>query len=130
MMGRRMWRLRTTTKAQHTCKKPTENHMTPTRTRKPTSPGEVLSEEFLKPAGITQTKFAQHLGCDVKTINRLVNGRTSLDARMAQLLAAALGTTPDFWVNPQKAVELYEAQHADLELPPLLPQFEGRAAAG
>lgn len=93
-------------------------------------PGEILSEEFLKPAGITQTDFARHVGCDVKTINRLVNGHTSLDAKMARRLAAALGTTPEFWINLQKAVDLHEAQQADPDLPSVLPQFEDRAALG
>jgi antitoxin HigA-1 len=96
------------------------------RSRKPTTPGEVLSEEFLVPAEITQTELARHVGCDVKTINRLVNGHTSLDARMARRLAAALGTTAEFWINLQKAVDLYEAQQEDPDLPPRLPQFEDR----
>lgn len=99
-------------------------------TRKPTTPGEMLYEEFLRPAGITQTAFARHLGCDVKTINRLVNGHTSLDARMARRIAAALGTTVEFWINLQRGVDLYEAQQEDPELPATLPQFEERAVLG
>jgi addiction module HigA family antidote len=51
--------------------------------RKPTSPGEILSEEFLGPLGITQAQLAKHIGCDVKVINRIVNGRTSVTAEMA-----------------------------------------------
>ena len=51
--------------------------------RKPTGPGEILSEEFLFPLGISQSELARHIGCDVKAINRLVNGRTSLTAEMA-----------------------------------------------
>ena len=35
------------------------------RRRPPTSPGEILAEEFLKPLGITQKRLADHLGCDV-----------------------------------------------------------------
>ncbi len=100
------------------------------KTRRPTTPGEVLSEEFLKPANLTQTAFADHLGCDVKTINRLVNGHTSIDAKMARRLGAALGTTADFWINLQKAVDLYEAQQDEPELPARLPQFDERAALG
>jgi len=51
--------------------------------RKPTSPGEILREEFLTPLGMTQKQLANHLGCDVKVVNRLVNGRTSVTAEMA-----------------------------------------------
>ncbi|HJQ97900.1 MAG TPA: HigA family addiction module antitoxin [Candidatus Polarisedimenticolaceae bacterium] len=77
--------------------------------RKPTSPGEILSEEFLGPLGITQVGLAKHIGCDVKVINRIVNGRTSVTAEMAIRLGAALRMTPEFWLNAQQAVDIYEA---------------------
>ena len=38
------------------------------RTRKPTSPGELLHEEFLVPMGVTQKRLADHIGCDPKAI--------------------------------------------------------------
>jgi antitoxin HigA-1 len=82
----------------------------PTSTlRRPTTPGEILREEFLRPFGMTQKQLADHLGCDVKVVNRLVNGRTALTAEMALRLGAALRSTPGFWLNAQKAVDLYEA---------------------
>jgi addiction module HigA family antidote len=77
--------------------------------RKPTTPGEILSEEFLKPMGLTQKQLADHVGCDVKVVNRIVNGRTSVTAEMALKLAAAFDTTPEFWLNAQQAVDLYNA---------------------
>lgn len=77
--------------------------------RKPTTPGEILSEEFLKPLGMTQKQLADHIGCDVKVINRIINTRTSVTAEMAIKLAAAFRTTPEFWLNAQQAVNLYEA---------------------
>lgn len=91
------------------------------RKREPTSPGEILREEFLKPLGLTQRQLADHLGCEVKVINRLVNGRTSLTPEMALKLGAAFRTSPDFWLNAQKAVDLYHASEALRTLPePLL----------
>lgn len=75
--------------------------------RKPTSPGEILDEEFLQPLGITQRALADHLGCDYKVINRIVNERTQVTPEMAVKLAAALETTPDFWLNAQMAVDLW-----------------------
>ncbi len=72
------------------------------RGRRPTSPGEILREEFLGPLGLTQQKLADHIGSDVKVINRVVNGRTSISAEMALELGAALNTTPEFWLNSQK----------------------------
>jgi len=87
------------------------------RTRKPTPPGVILHEEFLAPLELTQKQIADHVGCDVKVINRLVNGRTSITAEMALKLGAALGTTPEFWLNAQKAVDLFSARKSMKVLP-------------
>lgn len=80
-----------------------------TMQRQPTSPGEILREEFLVPLGMTQKELADHLGCDVKVINRLVNGRTSVSAEMALKLGATFRTSPEFWLNAQKAIDLFRA---------------------
>lgn len=88
------------------------------RTRQPTGPGEILSEEFLIPLGMTQKQLADHLGCDVKVVNRLVNGRTSVSAEMALKLGATFRTSAEFWLNAQKAVDLFKAQQKVGELPP------------
>jgi len=77
--------------------------------RKPTTPGEILNEEFLRPMDMTQRQLADHLECDVKVINRIVNGRTSVTAEMAIKLGAAFSMTAEFWLNAQQAVDLYEA---------------------
>ena len=87
------------------------------RTRKPTSVGEMLKEEFLVPLGLTQRKFADHLGVEVKTINRLVNNNTSLNATMALKIASALGTSPELWMNLQNANDLWELKNSKIELP-------------
>ncbi len=89
--------------------------------RQPTSPGEILREEFLSPLGMAQKELADHIGCDVKVINRLVNGRTSLSAEMALKLGATFRTSPEFWLNAQKAVDLFlaEANISELPLPVL-----------
>ena len=79
------------------------------RRRKPTTPGEILREEYLQPLGLTQKQLADHLGCDVKVVNRIVNGRTSVTAEMALRLGAAFRTTAEFWMNAQQAVDLHLA---------------------
>jgi antitoxin HigA-1 len=85
--------------------------------RSPTTPGEILREEFLVPLAMTQKQLADHLGCDVKVVNRLVNGRTSVTAEMALKLGAAFRTTPGFWLNAQKAVDLHQAAVRGVVLP-------------
>ena len=43
---------------------------------------------FTGPLEMTQKQLADHLGCDVKVINRIVNGRTSVSAAMSPKLGA------------------------------------------
>lgn len=88
--------------------------------RKPTAPGEILSAEFLIPMNLTQAQLAQHINCDVKVINRIVNEKVGVTAEMALKLAAALGTSPDFWMNAQKAIDIYKASQKLKRLPKLL----------
>ncbi len=88
-----------------------------TRTRRPTTVGEMLNEEFLAPLGLTQKAFAEHLGLDVKTINRIVNGKTSITPALALKMASALGTTAEFWMNLQIANDLWELKNAKIDLP-------------
>ena len=83
----------------------------------PTTPGEILSEEFLKPLGVTQKQLAEHIGCDLKVINRVVNGRSSIGAELAIRLAGALDTTPEFWLNAQQAVDVFAARDRVRDVP-------------
>lgn len=76
------------------------------KTRVPTSPGEVLAEEFLRPLGLTQTAFARHLGVPVRRINEIVRGKRAVSPETAQLFAAALGTSPEFWMSAQASFDL------------------------
>ena len=89
--------------------------------RKPTTPGEILSDEFLKPLGLTQAAFASHLGCDVKVVNRIVNGRSAVTAEMAIRLGAALRMSPEFWLNAQQAVDIYQASRRLRKMPTPIP---------
>lgn len=85
--------------------------------RSPTPPGEILSEEFLKPLKITQGELAKHLEVDIKVINRLINGKTNLSAELAVKLAACFQTTPDFWLSAQYEIDLFLAKKSVTKLP-------------
>ena len=75
--------------------------------RKPTSPGEIIYEEFLVPLEITQKELADHIKCDYKVINRIINEKSRVTPDMAISLAQAFETTPDFWLNAQQAVDIW-----------------------
>lgn len=58
---------------------------------------------------LTQGALAKHIGCDVRVINRIINGWIAVTAEMALKLGNVFGNTADFWLNDQKAVDLYKA---------------------
>jgi addiction module HigA family antidote len=93
--------------------------------RMPTSPGEMLLEEFIKPLGLTQGALADKLGMSRVAVNEIVNGRRGVTPATALRLGKALGTTPEFWLNGQISVDLYKAEH-DEELG--FPSYRGDIA--
>jgi antitoxin HigA-1 len=80
--------------------------------RRPNSPGEILVEEFLKPLGISQTKFAKHIGISYVRLNEIANGRRAVTPDTAMRFARALGMTTDFWLGLQQDVELWDVHHS------------------
>ncbi|HEY5548428.1 MAG TPA: HigA family addiction module antitoxin [Coriobacteriia bacterium] len=74
--------------------------------RIPTHPGVILSQEFLAPLHLSQVALAAHMGVPVQRVNELVRGKRGVTSQTAWLLAQALNTTPEFWVNLQTAHDL------------------------
>ena len=78
--------------------------------RKPTHPGEILAEEFLKPMGISQSKLAAHLNWSHAKINEIINEKRGVTAETALAFSDAFGTSAEFWLNMQTNYDLWEAQ--------------------
>jgi addiction module HigA family antidote len=74
--------------------------------RIPVHPGIILKEEFLDELGISQVAFAEHIKVPVQRINEIVRGKRGITAETAWLLAQALDTTPEFWLNLQAGYDL------------------------
>jgi addiction module HigA family antidote len=77
--------------------------------KNPFHPGEILLEEFLEPAGITQTEFARKLGWTRARLNELIKGKRGVTADAALDLAEALGTSAKLWMNLQATYDLDQA---------------------
>ena len=95
-------------------------------TRKPTHPGKIIKEDYLKPMSITITELAFILGVSRKTLSKIVNERASITPEMALRLSRAFDTSPDLWLNLQKNVDLWHAEHASEAwrmVEPLPPQL-------
>lgn len=80
--------------------------------RRPTSPGVILREHYLVPRDLSVAALARAVEHSYKHMSQVVNGRAAIEARLACKLADVLGTTPEFWLNLQKAVDLWEARQA------------------
>lgn len=81
-----------------------------TRNAFPTHPGAILREDILPATGLTQGDLAERLGVSRRTINEIVQERRPVTTDMACRLAVAFGNSPEFWLNMQQAVDLYEAR--------------------
>lgn len=77
--------------------------------RKPSSVGEILTEEFLEPMKITQGQLAEALGISRRTVNELCNNKRTVSVDTALMLSRVLGTTPEFWLNLQQQNDLWAA---------------------
>ncbi|MDJ0601565.1 MAG: HigA family addiction module antitoxin [Crocosphaera sp.] len=75
--------------------------------RPPTTPGEMLREEFLEPMGLTQQQLANEIGVSYQRVNELINNKRGITTSTALRLGKYFGTSPDFWLNLQRANNLY-----------------------
>ncbi len=80
--------------------------------KNPFHPGEILFEEFLRPAGITQTAMAKQLGWTTTRLNELIKGKRGVTAAAALDLADVLGTSPKLWLSLQATYDLDKAGKA------------------
>src|SRR3990172_8172765 len=76
---------------------------------RPTHPGEMLREDFMPEYGLAVSSFAKLLGVSRQTVNELLRGRRAVSPEMALRLSRLFGDTPEFWLNAQRAVDLWEA---------------------
>ncbi len=84
--------------------------------RKPATPGEILTEEFMEPLHISQTDLAERSGLPRKHVNELCRGRRAITADTALILGRVFGNSPDFWLNTQRRSDLWEALHTPKRL--------------
>jgi len=80
------------------------------RMASPIHPGEMLREDFLPDYSMTPPAFAAALGVSRQTVNELLNERRAVTPVMALSLSRLFGNTPQFWLNAQAAVDLWEAR--------------------
>lgn len=80
--------------------------------RRPTHPGEMLRDDFLPEFELTVSSLADAVGVSRQSINELLRGRRAVSPEMALRLARLFGNSPEFWLNAQRAVDLWDATRA------------------
>lgn len=75
----------------------------------PSHPGEILKEMYLEPLNITVTDLAANIGVARRTVSMVINGHSGISAEMALRLSKAFDTTPELWLNLQRAHDLWFA---------------------
>jgi antitoxin HigA-1 len=76
---------------------------------RPTHPGVMLREDFLPEYRLTVSGFAKALRVSRQTVNELLRERRAVSPEMALRLSRLFSNSPEFWLNAQRAVDLWEA---------------------
>jgi len=85
------------------------------RTVKPTHPGEMLREDFMPDYGLNAASLAEALGVSRQTVNEILRERRAISPAMALMLSRLFGNSPEFWLNAQRSIDLWEANKRQIK---------------
>ncbi len=68
-----------------------------------------MRDRFLPEANLTQTRLAVLLGVSRRTVSEIVNEHRSVTPDMAHRLARVFRNSPEFWLNLQQAVDIWDS---------------------
>lgn len=74
--------------------------------KSPTHPGEILSEDYVKPYDLKIQDLASHIGLSRKVLSEILHCKAPITTRTAFALGRALGTSPQFWLNLQNQFDI------------------------
>lgn len=72
----------------------------------------MLREDFLPDFALTASALARALGVSRQSVNELLRERRAVSPLMALRLGRLFGNAPEFWLNAQRAVDLWDAEQA------------------
>ena len=86
-------------------------------------PGEVLSEEFLIPFGISAYKLAKDIGIPQTRVSEILKGNRRITADTALRLSKYFGNSAKFWLGLQDDYDLEEEVNVKSEFINRIPAF-------
>jgi len=88
--------------------------------RKPTHPGSILEEDYIKPLNLNLDKLADRLGIARNTLYKVRSGEARITPALALSLSEAFDTTPQLWLNLQQKYDLWMAEHEHIRVAPII----------
>lgn len=72
----------------------------------PIHPGTVLAEDVIPGSGLSKAAFARRLGMSRESLYNILKGQSAVTPVTALKLSRLLKTTPELWLNLQRAYDL------------------------
>jgi len=94
---------------------------------KPVTPGELLSEEFIKPMGLSQYRLAKEIGVPAQRISAIIAGKRAITADTDLRLCKFFGLSDGYWLRAQAA---YDTEVARDELRDILKHIKPWSGLG
>jgi antitoxin HigA-1 len=79
---------------------------------RPIHPGEMLREDFMPDFGLSVSRLAEALCVSRQSVNELIRERRAVSPEMALRLSRLFGNSAEFWLNAQRAIDLWDAEQA------------------
>jgi addiction module HigA family antidote len=92
--------------------------------RRPTHPGEILEEHYIKPLNLNLQKLAERLSIARNTLFKIRTGQANVTPAIALTLAEAFDTTPQFWLNLQQKYDLWIEENEHEPVRPIIRNGE------
>lgn len=90
--------------------------------RKPTHPGIILEEHYIKPLSLNLQELADNLGISRNVLFKIRTARANITASIAIRLAEAFDTTPNLWLNLQQKYDIWVAENEKFHKP-IIPLY-------
>lgn len=87
------------------------------RKRKPTHPGIILDEHYIKPLTLNLQELAENLGLSRNSLFKIRVGKAAITPGIAVRLAQAFDTTPNLWLNLQQNYDLWVEENEKTHKP-------------
>lgn len=77
--------------------------------RRPSTAGEILANEYLKPYGLTQLELSELMGVCRRTVHEICNNKRGITAYTALILSRVFTEPAEYWLDLQQKSDMWSA---------------------